>query len=60
MASRQSLCSFVTTWSLAVRRVSLLEFVAEVLICTNMVTVRRVSLFERGHPGRVCGRGAHL
>ena len=33
------------------------EFVAGVLICNNMVAVRRVSLFEGWHPGRVC---AHL
>ena len=33
---------------------------AGVLICNNMVAVRRVSRTEGGHPGRVCGRGAHL
>ena len=30
------------------------EFVAGVLVCNNVVAVRRVSLIEGGHPGRVC------
>ena len=35
------------------------EFVAGVLICNNLVAVRRVSSLEGGHPGRVCSRGAY-
>ena len=36
------------------------KFVAGVLICNNVVAVRRVSLIEGGHPGRVCGWSSHM
>ena len=36
------------------------EFVAGVLICNNVVAVRRVSLIEGGHPGKVCGWSSHM
>ena len=35
------------------------EFVAGVLICNNLVAVRRVSSLEEGHPGRVCSGGVY-
>ena len=36
------------------------EFVAGVLICNNVVAVRRVSLIEGEHRGRVCGWSSHM
>ena len=67
-SSRQSLWlefSYVTMWSLLGGCVLLkesigAEFVAGVLICNNVVAVRRVSLIEGGHPGKVCGWSCHM
>ena len=36
------------------------EFVAGVLICNNVVAVRRVSLIEGKHPDRVCGWSSRM